>query len=80
MRTAFSVASAPALVKNTWLKRPSPLTLATSVISLAASLRAGLAWNGAMVHSTPACSWMAATSLGCWWPMLALTSWLAKSR
>jgi hypothetical protein len=49
-------------------------------MSRAASLRAALAWNGAMVHSLSACSLMAATSLGCWWPMLTFTSWLEKSR
>ena len=82
MRTAFSVASAPALVKNTCEKWSStgPPRLATSLISRAASLRAALAWNGAIVHSVAACSWIAATSLGCWWPMLMLTSWLEKSR
>ena len=53
---------------------------ATSVMSRAASLRASLAWNGAMVHSRPACSWMAATSFGCWWPMFTFISWLEKSR
>ena len=29
--------------------------------------------------AAPACSWIAATTLGCWWPMLTLTSWLEKS-
>ncbi len=53
---------------------------ATSLISRAASLRAALAWTGAIVHSWSACSLIAATSLGCWWPMLTLTSWLEKSR
>ena len=51
-----------------------PPRLATSLISRAASLRAALAWNGATVHNVAACSWIAATSLGCWWPMLTLTS------
>ena len=36
--------------------------------------------NGAMVHSRSACSWMAATSRGCWWPMFRLTSCEEKSR
>ena len=76
MRTAFSVASAPPLVKNTMSRSPG----ASSAISRAASLRASLARNGATVHSMSACSLIAATSLGCWWPMLTLTSWLAKSR
>ena len=35
---------------------------------------------GAIVQSLSACSLIAATSFGCWWPMLALTSWLEKSR
>ena len=76
MRTAFSVASAPPLVKNTMLRSPP----AASAMRRAASLRASLAWNGAMVHSRPACSWMAATNLGCWWPMFMFTNWLEKSR
>ena len=76
MRMAFSVASAPPLVKNTMSRSPG----ASSAISRAASLRASLAWIGATVHSLSACSLMAATSLGCWWPMLTLTSWLEKSR
>ena len=69
MRTAFSVASAPPLVKNTiasaLASSGSAPVLATSTISRAASLRASLAWNGATVHSRPACSWIAATSFGC---------------
>ena len=73
---AFSVASAPPLVKNTMSRSPG----ASSAISRAASLRAALAWIGATVHSRSACSLMAATSFGCWWPMLTLTSWLEKSR
>ena len=73
---AFSVASAPPLVKNTMSRSPG----ASSAISRAASLRASLAWIGATVQSLSACSLIAATSLGCWWPMLTLTSWLEKSR
>ena len=66
MRTAFSVASAPPLVKNTMLSWLSSIfSAATSQISRAASLRASLAWNGATVHSRSACSLIAATSLGC---------------
>ena len=48
MRTAFSVASAPPLVKNTMSRSPG----ASSAMSRAASLRASLAWNGAIVHSS----------------------------
>ena len=73
---AFSVASAPPLVKKTMSRSPG----ASSAISRAASLRASLAKIGATVHSLSACSWIAATSFGCWWPMLTLTSWLEKSR
>ena len=40
----------------------------------AASPRTSLACCGAMVHSFAACSWIAATTLGCWWPMLVFTS------
>ena len=76
MRIAFSVASAPPLVKNTL----SMLSGATSMMRRAASDRSALAWNGAMVHSRPAASWIAAISLGCWWPRLTFISWLLKSR
>ncbi len=62
IRTAFSFASAPALVKKTWLRSPG----AISAISRAASLRASLANDGATVHIFAAYSWMAATSFGCW--------------
>ena len=36
--------------------------------------------RGPIVASVAACSWMAWTTAGCWWPMLTLTSWLEKSR
>jgi len=62
MRSAFSVASAPPLVKNTRFRSPG----ASSVISRAASLRASLANDGWIVHSRAACSAIAATSFGCW--------------
>lgn len=51
-----------------------------SAISRAASLRDSTAKPGAMVQSLAACSWIAATTLGCWWPMLVFTSWEEKSR
>ena len=73
---AFSVASAPPLVKNTMSRSPG----ASSAMSRAASLRWSLAWNGAMVHSRSAWALMASTILGCWWPMLAFTSCDEKSR
>jgi hypothetical protein len=44
-----------------------------------ASLRMSFAWNGAIVHSRAACSWIAATSFGMLVPMLTFTSWLEKS-
>ncbi len=61
IRTAFSIASAPPLVKKTRF-RPSG---ACEVISSAASARTSLAKAGAIVHSFPACSWIAATTFGC---------------
>ena len=73
---AFSFASAPPLVKKTLLNgRP-----AFSRMRLAASPRAMLAWPGAIVVRTSACSLIAAMTFGCWWPMFMLTSWLEKSR
>ena len=59
---AFSVASAPPLVKNTRLSVPG----ARSAMSRAASERDSSAKLGAMVHCRAAASWIAATSLGCW--------------
>jgi hypothetical protein len=76
MRTAFSIASAPPLVKKTF-SIPSG---DTSAISRAASDRTSLACCGAIVDSFAACSRMASTTLGCWWPMLTLTSCEEKSR
>jgi hypothetical protein len=76
MRMAFSVASAPPLVKNTMSRSPG----ASSAIRRAASLVASLAKIGATEQSLSACSLIAAMSFGCWWPMFMLTSWLAKSR
>ena len=76
IRIAFSIASAPPLVKNTLFR----LAGASSAIIRAASLRAAFACCGAIVARIPACSWIAAMTLGCWWPMFVLTSWLEKSR
>src|SRR5690554_5732776 len=73
---AFSLASAPPLVKKTLLK-PSG---ARSVMRLAASPRCRLTVDGAMVVSRSACSLIAATTAGCWWPMFTFTNWLEKSR
>ena len=77
MRTAFSIASAPPLVKKTWVNR-SPG--ARSTMSRAASERAALACCGATVASSAACSWIAATTLGWPKPMFVKTSWPEKSR
>lgn len=76
MRIAFSFASAPPFVKNTF-SNPSG---AMSTISCAASARTALACAGATVVNTSACAWIAATTFGCWCPMFTLTSWLEKSR
>ena len=76
IRMAFSFASAPPLVKNTFAKG-SP---ATSRMRSAASPLVRLACAGATVGSTAACCWIAATTFGCAWPMFVLTSWLEKSR
>jgi hypothetical protein len=73
---AFSLASAPPLVKKT-LPNVEP---ARARMRFAASPRARLAWAGATVVSTSACALIAATTAGCWCPMLVFTSWLEKSR
>jgi hypothetical protein len=81
MRTAFSMASAPPLVKKTCVNR-SPFSWpgARSTMSRAASDRAALACCGATVASSAACSWMAATTLGWPKPMFVNTSCPEKSR
>jgi hypothetical protein len=76
MRMAFSVASAPPLVKNTM----SRLSGATSTMRRAASLRAGVGVERRDGAQPVGRSWIAAISLGCWWPMLTFISWLEKSR
>ncbi len=76
MRMAFSLASAPPLVKNT-LWNPDG---ARETMRFAASPRARLTVDGAMVVSSSACSRIACTTAGCWCPMLTFTSWLEKSR
>ena len=48
-------------------------------ISRAASERAALACCGATVHRYAACSWIADTMRGCWWPRLVNTSCEVKS-
>ena len=70
IRIAFSFASAPPLVKNTF----SIPAGASAASRLAASLLASLAYCGAMVVSFAACAAMAAVTFGCWWPMLVFTS------
>ena len=74
--TAFSFASAPPFVKNVRSRSPGM----TSAISRAASERLSLAIGGPIVQSVSACSLIAATTFGCWWPMETLTSCEAKSR
>jgi hypothetical protein len=59
---AFSIASAPPLVKNTLLN-PSG---ARAAIRCAATPRVRLAVAGPIVASVAACSWIAATTAGCW--------------
>src|SRR4029453_3008339 len=76
MRMAFSLASAPPLVKNTL----SMFDGAWARIFSAAMARVWLAWEGATVASVSSCCLMASMRRGCWWPMLVLTSWLEKSR
>ncbi len=76
IRMAFSLASAPPLVKNTF-SIPAGASAASRV---AASPRDSLACCGASVVSFAAWAAMAAMTRGCWWPMLAFTSWLEKSR
>ena len=76
MRMAFSIASAPPFVKNTF-EKPSG---ACDRMSSAARALVSLAWAGAIVTSCAACSWMAAMTFGCWYPMVTFTSWLEKSR
>ncbi len=61
MRIAFSLASAPALVKNTLLKPAG----ARSTMRFAASPRARLAVAGAMVTKVSSCDFMAANTRGC---------------
>ncbi len=73
---AFSLASAPPLVKKTF-ENPSGVR---SRMSSAACARVSFACAGATVVSCAACSWIAATTRGCWCPMLTLTSMLEKSR
>src|SRR5918992_2004123 len=72
--TAFSLASAPPLVKNDILRSPG----VTSARSLASSPRLSFAMGGPIVHRRSACSLIAATPLGGWWPMETLTSCDAK--
>ena len=76
IRIAFSFASAPPLVKNTF-SMPSG---ASAAILVAASPLASFACCGAIVVSFAACSAIAAVTRGCWCPMLTFTSWLEKSR
>jgi len=76
IRIAFSFASAPPFVKNTF-SRPSG---ASAAIRAAASPRTSMACCGAIVASLAACSAIAAVTRGCWCPRLVFTSWEEKSR
>ncbi|CAM5657463.1 hypothetical protein SMICM304S_05134 [Streptomyces microflavus] len=62
MRMAFSTASAPPLVKKILSRSPG----VRSAMRRAASERASMANAGAKVASLPACSWIAAITVGCW--------------
>ena len=73
---AFSFASAPPFVKNVYRRSPG----VTSAMSRASSERLSFAIGGPIVQRRSACSLIAATSFGCWWPIETLTSWEAKSR
>ena len=73
---AFSFASAPPFVKNDIARSPG----VTSASSRASVERGSVAIGGPIVHSFSACSLIAATSFGCWWPSERLTSCEAKSR
>jgi len=64
------------LVKNTFSKGAP----ACSRIFCAARPRARFACAGLIVGSVAACSWIAATTLGCRWPMFVFTSCEEKSR
>src|SRR6266705_3806354 len=76
IKLAFSFASAPPFVKNDIVRSPG----VTSASSRASSERASCAIGGPIVVSLSACSLIAATTFGCWWPIETLTSWEAKSR
>jgi hypothetical protein len=73
---AFSFASAPPFVKNDIARSPG----VTSERSRPSFERDSLAIGGPIVHSCSACSLIAATTFGCWWPSERLTSCEAKSR
>ena len=73
---AFSFASAPPFVKKDICRSPG----VTSASSRASVERASVAIGGPIVHSFSACSLIAATTFGCWWPIETFTSWEAKSR
>jgi hypothetical protein len=72
----FSFASAPPFVKNDMVRSPG----VTSASSRPRVERDSVAIGGPIVVSRSACSLIAATTFGCWWPIETLTSWEAKSR
>ncbi len=73
---AFSFASAPPFVKKDIFRSPG----VTSASRRPSSERGSVAIGGPIVHSFSACSLIAATIFGCWWPIETLTSCEAKSR
>ena len=73
---AFSFASAPPFVKNDIVRSPG----VTSASRRAELERGSFAIGGPIVQSLSACSLIAATTFGCWWPIETLTSCEAKSR
>jgi hypothetical protein len=73
---AFSLASAPPFVKKVMARSPG----VTSASRRASVERGSVAIGGPIVQRRSACSLIAATSRGCWWPIETLTSCEAKSR
>ncbi len=74
--TAFSLASAPPLVKNESERSPG----VTSASSSPRRERDSVAMGGPIVHSFSAWSLIASIMRGCWCPSDTLTSCEAKSR
>ena len=73
---AFSFASAPPRQKNAFVR----LAGVTSASIWPSRPRGSVAIPGWAKHSFAACSWIARTTLGCWWPMFRFISCDEKSR